>query len=72
MAILVPRWLDFSWQASCVLYPGFPIFNLEKKLMYLTGTRGAVDRDTRHTRGFRRFDADLGGECGHLPININK
>jgi hypothetical protein len=38
--------------------------------MYLTGTRGGVvDRHARHTRGFRRFDADLECECGHLLIN---
>jgi hypothetical protein len=37
--------------------------------MYLTGTRGVIDRHARQTRGFRRFNADLGGECGHLLIN---
>jgi hypothetical protein len=37
--------------------------------MYLAGTRGVVDRDARHTRGFRQFDADVVGECGHLLIN---
>jgi hypothetical protein len=31
--------------------------------MYLTGTRGAVDWDARHTRGFRRFEADLVGDA---------
>ena len=28
-----------------------------------------IDRAARHTRGFRRFDTDFGGECGHLLIN---
>jgi hypothetical protein len=36
--------------------------------MYLTSTRGVLDQHARQTRGFRRFDADLGGECGHLLI----
>ena len=48
---------------------GFPILKLEKKMMYLTWTRGPVDMDAWHTRRFRRFDADLEGKCGHLLIN---
>ena len=28
-----------------------------------------IDLAARHTRGFRRFDTDLAGECGHLLIN---
>jgi hypothetical protein len=37
--------------------------------MYLAAPACGIDRAARHTRGFRRFDADLGGECGHLLIN---
>jgi hypothetical protein len=28
-----------------------------------------IDHVAQHTRGFRQFDADFGGECGHLLIN---
>jgi hypothetical protein len=37
--------------------------------MYKTSPACVIDLAARHTRGFRRFDADLGGECGHLLIN---
>ena len=41
-----------------------------KKSMYLTSPVCGIDLAARHTRGFRRFDADSGGgECGHLRIN---
>ena len=37
--------------------------------MYLTAPACGIDRAARHTAGgFRRFDADLVGECGHLLI----
>ena len=49
---------------------GFSQFNpSNKKSMRWTGPACGIDRAARHTRGFRRFDADLGGECGHLLIN---
>jgi hypothetical protein len=35
----------------------------------MTGKIDVDDRQARHTRGFRRFDADLVGECGHMLIN---
>jgi hypothetical protein len=37
--------------------------------MYLTGPAYEIDWAARYTRGFRRFDSDLGGEYGHLLIN---
>ena len=37
--------------------------------MYLTVPGCGIDRAARHTRGFRQFNTDFGGECGHLLIN---
>ena len=37
--------------------------------MYLTSPACGIDLAAWHTRGFRRFDADLAGEYGHLLIN---
>ena len=40
-----------------------------KKTMRCTRPSAKIDQAARHARGFRRFDADLAGECGHLLIN---
>jgi hypothetical protein len=40
-----------------------------KKSMRWTAPVCRIDRAARHTRGFHRFDADFGGECGNLLIN---
>ena len=37
--------------------------------MRCTRPAAKIDQAARHARGFRRFDADLAGECGHLLIN---
>jgi hypothetical protein len=43
--------------------------NLEKKSVRWTVPSCGIDRAARHAGGFRRFDPDSGGECGHLLIN---
>jgi hypothetical protein len=37
--------------------------------MRWTAPSCGIDRAARHAGGFRRFDADFAGECGHLLIN---
>jgi hypothetical protein len=36
--------------------------------MYLTSPACGIDLANRHTRGFRRFEADLGGDLVNVDI----
>jgi hypothetical protein len=49
---------------------GFSQFNpSNKKSMRRTAPVCGIDRAARHMRGFRRFNVDFGGGCGHMLIN---
>jgi hypothetical protein len=49
---------------------GFSQFNpSNKKSMRWTVPVCGIDRAAQHAGGFRRFDADLEGKCGHMLID---